>query len=268
MFDAKVTWPTMSGFPIKSPAIWSGLRGALRFPFKSTFQYTGRSELMLDYVFRGGKLANNGYWHGQFPAQRHYILDGEVLNTRYRFGLVDFWPRRRHTCADSFFGGVGQRPAMVEGRCTAYPGKVTVEYRTILTALSAPVIHGVGLALHRPGVDLGAKCNKLHIDFRQPWMAEFRTAGARFGGTPWTRRTVNWTSSLSHFTFYVQGAWTDSVTKQLALTNAVVITLPIAPPPASLPRQKALYSRFADLSVAEAGPFASSYHPYVRFVTR
>jgi len=270
VFNAKVTWPTQSGLPPTYPGLWGTLSGKLHFPFTTPFKYTGTNDLMLDYTFRGGQLSNNGYWGGQFPAQRHYMLDGEAVGTTSRDGLTRPVPWTTTVCTDSSFinptvSALAEGSSKVNG---ATATTVTIEYRTILTALNAPVIHAVGLAGGLPGINLGAKCNNLHVDLTRPWVAAAHTAGPRFAGTPVTRHTVKWTNSLSHLKLYIQGAWTDSQSSAFALTQAMEMILPGAPPPAQLPRQKTLYARFANATNAEGAPFYSGHNPYVLFATQ
>lgn len=271
VFNAAVAWPTQSGLPVTYPALWGSLSGKLRFPFATPFKYTGTDDLMLDYTFRGGQLGNNGTWGGQFPVLRHYTLDGEDVGTSSVSGLARLIPQNAPVCNDSFFTSSSTVPAQAEGACKvsgATASTVLVEYRTILTALNAPVIHAVGLAGGLPGINIGAKCNNLHVDLTQPWVAAIQTAGPRFAGTPMTRHTVKWTNGLSRLKLYIQGAWTDSQSGAFGLTTTLELILPGAPPPSQLPRQKTLYSRFANDMTAEVGPFYSAYNPYVRFVTQ
>ena len=273
VFNAKASWPTQSGWPLLYPDLWGSIRGKLRFVFKMPFKYTGTNDLMLDYTFRGGQLANGGYWGGQFPAQRHYVLDGEAVNVSVVNGLARSIPLAGPVCVDSVWSGRATTPALAEGRSMvsgASGSTVFVEYRTIVTAPSAPVIHAVGVGGSIPGINLGAKCNRLHVDLTKPWVAAFHTTGSeRFAArTPWTRHTGMWTASMSRLTLYIQGAWTDSKSGAFALTRALELVLPGAPPPFLLPRQKTLYGRFASATKAEVGPFYSAHNPYVRFVTQ
>ncbi len=273
VFNAKASWPTQSGLPITYPGLWGGLGGKLRFAFNSPFKYTGTNDLMLDYTFQGGQLGNGGSWGGQFPALRHYVLDGEAVSGSLVNGLARSIPQTGAICTDSYWSGSATTPALAEGRSWvsgATGSTVWVQYRTIVTAPDAPVIHAVGLGGSIPGIDLGAKCNRLHVDLRKPWVAAFLKTGPprSAAATPWTRHTGTWAASMSRLTLYIQGAWTDSKSGAFALTRALEMVLPGGPPPSQLPRQKTLYARSASATRAEVIPFYSAHNPYVRFTTQ
>ena len=57
VFDASVTFPTMSGYPSSMPAPW-----ALRFPFSIPWLNNGTADICLDFDFNGGMLANGRSW--------------------------------------------------------------------------------------------------------------------------------------------------------------------------------------------------------------
>ena len=92
VFSGVIAWPSLRGLPGTSPAPWGGINGRLVFPFQQPWVYSGTTDMMLDYDFDGGLLANNGFWPTHY--RREYVLDGFgiVSNTSHgsetRFGKI------------------------------------------------------------------------------------------------------------------------------------------------------------------------------------
>ena len=83
VFNAAYSWPLQKGTPATRPAPWDQ---KLSFPLKGTFIYihNGSNDLLVDYQFRGGTMANNARWGtsttGNFPSYSYY-LDGPQTNS-------------------------------------------------------------------------------------------------------------------------------------------------------------------------------------------
>ena len=79
VYSSKHDFPSHAGVPLLKPDVWGGLSGKLRFPFQRAWVYTGKNEILLDFTFLGGKLAN-GYtlWTGS--RWDGYPLDSENVS--------------------------------------------------------------------------------------------------------------------------------------------------------------------------------------------
>lgn len=76
VFSGSVTWPDHSvGKKTSTPHTWGT---DVRFPFAAPWAYQGNLDMTLDFVFRGGILANNAVW----TTTRKYFLDGVHAQTR------------------------------------------------------------------------------------------------------------------------------------------------------------------------------------------
>ena len=93
VFSAKADWDSQTGTPMIKPDIWGGMKGKLRFPFTKPWVYTGKSDMLLDYAFTGGTLANASTWSGS--TSRYYYLDGESISTFSKSGVVERIPAIR-----------------------------------------------------------------------------------------------------------------------------------------------------------------------------
>jgi hypothetical protein len=246
VFSSKVTWPTVTGTPKTNP--WGG--NGLSFPFRSVWTYTGKNNLMLDYHFRGGQLANNVAWtyatggvtysnDQLFPTDG--ILMGDMVNAFY-VQVPRHW-KVPPICTDSGQAVTNSSRAhhFYLGYSNTHPnatlrGKVTMRAQTNFTAKNAPVVGAISIRGTLAGVPVpGFGCNNLHVNLSPTAVAFwiFATTNTK-GDSGWV---VNITqappASIRGVTTWFQAAWTDSVTGQPKLTIATACTVPPVPIPST-----------------------------------
>ena len=276
VFDTKWSWPGQTGFPVLKPDVWGGVKGQLRFPFTKPWGYTGKNEILMDYVFRGGTLANNGFWWGTIGVG--YRLDSENLTTTDKPGWAAQLRGASGACSDSavpvFSGGAyttGVSYAFGAASTTVtLRNKLGVYHYSYYTApAGAPVIHAMGLGGSTNGVSIGARCNPLFVDFSKPVvLVHLKTLGI-YGYSGLMGWTVPWNQAFASRDIHVQAAWVDSKTKAFSLTTAVKLTLPDSLPWPFLARYKTAYSVDPDGTLARSIPYTSSYYfPYTQYKTR
>ena len=280
VYNTKADWPTQTGFPIIKPDVWGGLAAKLRFPFSKPWVYTGKNAMLLDYTFSGGSMANNAAWGttttGSSPSFSYY-LDSEYQSTYSKSSSITRLPATRINCNDSamtrttgaylYAYGTTYGP---ESSTITYRNKLVFQHYSYYTAPKATVIHALGLAGTTAGVNVGAKCNKLYVDLSKPnILMPFRTLNNTSGQSGTMGWLLPWNSAFANATVYMQGAWSDSQSKQLALTQAIQVTLPNGVPAAELPEFTSVY-RYDTTSTTGFGPYRanSSYFPYTRYKTR
>ena len=125
------------------------------------------------------------------------------------------------------------------GDRSRYNGKIVFHLGSVNTAPNAMVIHGVSSNGLPQGIDIGFRCNKLHLDTSRLFNAFYFKTDANGSFTsqeilePWRKA---W---LGH-RLWVQGAWADSKTGWASLTTAMTLTMPNDP--ANLPRRVSMFS--------------------------
>jgi len=172
VFDSKWSWPTYTGFPPLKPTVWGGTKGRLRFPFTNPWSYTGKNEILMDYVFRGGRLDNNALWSASYLYD--FPLDCAGLLTHQNWGTYETLLQNAR-CADS---AITLNAAAITFGYTCCFGAahptVALRNRVVVAHFSnwtapggAPVVHAVGLG-GTTGIEVGARCNPLYVDFNKP----------------------------------------------------------------------------------------------------
>jgi len=274
-FDSKWSWPSQTGFPLLKPDVWGGVNGQLRFPFTKPWVYTARHEILMDYVFRGGTLANNGTWSGNVGA--YFYLDSDPLTTTQKPGQTFRLPAVPNQCADSgvaipnagaytygFAYSHGPNSSVVTLR-----NKLQLDHYSYLTAPDgAPVVHALGLGGSN-GTNIGARCNPLYVDFSKPvTLVPLQTIN-NYGYSGQMGWAIPWDNGFANQDVYIQAAWADSRTKAFSLTSAVKVTLPDGLPPSILPRYKTAYSGDPDGSFSLTTPLTSGYYfPFTQYKTQ
>ncbi|MCB9869631.1 MAG: hypothetical protein H6837_07220 [Planctomycetes bacterium] len=178
-FSGSVTWPTLSGNPPTSPDVWGGSTGAYRFPFTTNYAHDGTADLLMEYEFAGGTLANNLAWGT--TTSRTYYLDSFGLATDAALPQTTAYiPSTR---LDNNSAGVttrcndGEHGTTTSGSyifasAIAYGGKygvlnyqnkVVFYHYSYFTGYETPTIHAISSAKNDTGVDLNTGCNKLHL---------------------------------------------------------------------------------------------------------
>jgi len=286
VFNAAWSLPTVSGYPLTKPAVYGGLKGEYKIPFTSVWVYTGKTDFVHDWQFRGGTLDNNVTW--ATSSVRTYYFDSYTSANEYSAAPSTF----RYIPATR----LNNNSAGVTGRCNdsaittttgsymylyAYlygPKYVVINYRSNLlfyhysyyTAPEAPVIHGLSFATDDTGIDLGTGCNKLHLKgpmILQPVMTMPR-AYSIYGYSEYRLEFIPWDSSMANLKITAQAAWTDSVTKKFNLTQAHEATLPSGlPQPA--PKRMHTYQYQSPSAATGYGPYNYYYmNPAMAYTTK
>jgi hypothetical protein len=274
VFSASVTWPTMTGYPLTNPALWGGTTGAYRFPFTTQWLYLGKTDIVTDWTFTGGTLANNYAWTS--TLSRYYYFDG-FGNPNSTVGgtyvsiptsrLDNTSPGVTGRCNDSAFGttSIGAYSYIY---ATIYPqyyanvdwqNKLLIYSYSYYTAYNAPVIHAWGFQTNTTGINLGTGCNNMHAlgpYVMQTFIVPPKTVNtSAYSG--YRYNLVPWNNALANLKICMQGAWSDSVTGKLALSQAREVTLPASGPPTTVPERSGMYS------YATNGPYGPySTYPY------
>ncbi len=273
VFDNKWTWPSQNGTPTLKPDSWGGAQGQLRFPFTKPWVYSGNNSILADYTFRGGTLANNGSWGSTISA--YFYLDSETINTTATTSSVQRVPTVPPSCNDSaitfttgaytygYGYGYGKNNSTITLR-----EKLVFNHYSYYTAPEAPVIQALGTGGHPNGVNIGAGCNSLYVDFNKPVvLLSFKTLPP-YGYSGLMGWALPWRKEFASLDLWLQGAWTDSQSKRFMLTAATNITLPSTLPPEELPRYKTVYQRDTT-STTGFGPVQSGvYFPFTRYTIK
>ncbi|MHC4854424.1 MAG: hypothetical protein ACYTF5_20680 [Planctomycetota bacterium] len=279
VFDAKMTWQTFVG-TAPDPTPW-GNKGH-KFPFTSTWVYTGIKDILMEYVFQGGTLANNAAWTG--TTSTRYYLDGVYATTFNLGGQLEY------PCGDPTCSQAASYPKTTPPNCmdSAHPAstnaarndiqgifaynadkptttlknKISLNWRSFYTAPGAPVIKALGFAGNTVGLNIGAMCNKLYLDMTQPFLLFPDTASATVSYAPsgFTSLNTPFQPVLGGVSLWFQCAWDDSKTKFFSLTTATQRTIPTSLPPVAGPRQALRTSSLT--ATTGSGPSTSwAYNP-------
>ena len=133
----------------------------------------------------------------------------------------------------------------------------------------APVVHALGLGGSTSGVNVGARCNPLFVDFTKPTVLVNLKTINNYGYSGLMGWAIPWDNAFNNQELYIQAGWTDSKSKAFSLTAAVKLTLPNGLPPAILPRYKTTYSSDPNSSLSQNIPYTSGYYfPYTQYKTK
>lgn len=222
VFDARWSFPALSGKPVFNPASWGGVQSSLRFRYASPWMYNGKDSMFLEFRFAGGVAANNQPWIGSTPKGFEYYLDsmsqadwrgnGKGGGTSYGNST---------SCFDSAFSNGKGTAARLNLSLTGTT-QIALAIQSYYTAPKNPVIFALGLAGSTTGIDIGARCNKLHVAaplFLLPQSPPYNKAGA-------ASLTLKGVRQSYMKEFWAQAGWADSTTGGFKLTNAVKVTQP------------------------------------------
>jgi hypothetical protein len=255
VFDSRMTWATINGRPTFQP--W----GQISFPFKTAWFYSGKTDMLRDYWFRGGTLANAAPWSGSTSAL--YYLDG-VTNPDSTTGTGSYMPAADSRCNDSavtlatgaYAYGVANT-YNVNYSTNTYRDKLRVRWYSYYTAPDKPVFQVVGVGVgNTAGVEIGARCNRLYVDLSKPYLLLSKTAqntAEAYSGP--TEIITPWETRLQGLAFHVQAAWADSRSGLFSLTRARSFVVPGYP---TQPLKKRMAFRYSPESGNAIGPIAWS----------
>jgi hypothetical protein len=225
VFDSRWSFPALKGTPVLNPAQWGGVAGSLSFRFSTPWAYNGNDAIFLEWQFSGGVADNNVPWVGPTPRGFEYFLDS-MTESMWEGSEKPSrtYPPKLLPCYDSEFfkSGTGKTVATIDAWLS---GTTMAELvvATNYTATKSPVLYAVGLAGNAQGLDLGAGCNLLHVDFTSPTVLFYLPAPnnkTAYASLTRRARRQSWMKEV-----WVQAAWADSQSQGLKLTHAVQATL-------------------------------------------
>ena len=159
------SWPTQRGLPSARPT-----GQEIRLPFTTAWVYSGSQDILADYTFRGGQLANGGpMGYSPLGPESPYYLDAAFPGStvpRYGMPFGDIWPGG---CNDS--GSRFPEVATLHLQARHYRATATLPNRFDLlvhgkTGVQTNVITALGLGLNPTGTVIpGVTCQRL---FRRP----------------------------------------------------------------------------------------------------
>ena len=250
VYNNAVTWPLQTSFPKTNPAPWSTSRA---FPFSTPWFYVGTSDLLLDYQFSGGKLANSASWSGTAAKLMPYL----DANSSYDYTNWRITNLGTRNCVDtgqtlgSYVYLMGYTYPKNAG--TLYDGRFYTYVTAYNVGFNANVVVAIGLNGTAGTTFPGVTCNKLFVDASAPWILLFGKTAATtswyfksFGYLPFSPAMVN-------LNLWGQAAWTDTGNGMLKLSRAartVVQGQPSNPPP-----KKMIYASSSSTSATVYGPF-------------
>jgi hypothetical protein len=234
VFNGSVTWPTVTGRTRTPPSAF-----VVRFPFRSIWRSPRNLDILADFTFSGGTLANGAPW--TTPVRNNYYLDsynygtsaGDVGSNLGKSGPLG-------GCADS-------RAANSNGASTAVfystfgPNYRTPSQRNKHRFRSRLLDAGPGalafqvLGVARPtGTGYpGVSCQKLWLDLSKPILLStirvgtFGSSGNNYWGNPSGYFPRN--PAIEGASFCVQSAWEDTGNRSLRLSNARWTQVPRLP---------------------------------------
>jgi hypothetical protein len=278
VFSSGWSLPTVSGKQ-PAPSPWGGKNGMLKFPFKSTWIYTGKADILTDWQYTGGTLANNSTWTGS--TSRYYMIDSygsanEYSNIGSTYTYIPSTRLNNNSsgvttrCNDSEHGSTTTGAycylyAYAYGKkypVLNYRGNLYYYHISYYTGYENPVIHGLAVQNSVPGVDVGTGCNKLHL-VGPMVLAPTVTMPASYttsGYSAYRYNWIPWQPAFANVKLTVQAAWSDSSTNRFALSQAREAKLPSGlPGPA--PARLAVYN-YNKTSATGNGPYTTYvYNP-------
>jgi len=276
VFNAGWSLPTVTGVQSPAPQPWGGKNGELKIPFSTTWVYTGKQDILTDWTYSGGVLANAATWTGS--TTRYYMIDSygsanEYSNVGSTYAYLPTTRLNNNStgvttrCNDSEHGttSTGSYTYLYAYAYGAkypidnYRGNLYYYHISYYTGYENPVIHALAVANSATGTDVGTGCNKLHLVGpmllfpRVTMPASYSTSG--YSG--YRFNLLKWDKAMAGLKLTVQAAWSDSSTSRFALSQAREATLPSGlPGPA--PQRLAIYN-YSKTSTTGFGPYNYYY---------
>ncbi len=254
VFISKVSWPKVKNQTISVTAPWGGISGEYRFPFRTPFTKAASKDLLLDFAFGQGVLANNAAW----TTLNFYPLDGfdEREETRERSRLFGTTICRDSSQVRAAVCDAGLYTYRKQIHTTQRADRVLAWLSTFFAAPSAPIAQAMG-TIQNPGTPIGT-CQKLYL---KPLVVMFANTNSQ-GTASVFLGSVPYQPALAGVNIGAQAAYHDSKTRRFELTLAT--NSPIA-------RQQGPYlvnrvSYWATSANATSGSFADhTSNPLFRY---
>ncbi len=264
LFSNKITWPSFTKAPTTSPAPWNPV---LSFPLTANYISQGRNDLLVDFQFLGGTLANGVTW--TTTRIQAYYKDAPNVVTYPDFYQGTIKTHGNQNCRDSSQTAVGGimtadvKSYSKSSSVTARADKFFFEMGSYFTATGKPVIQALSVFGNAAGQNVGT-CNSLYL----------KTLLAMFGGTAGpptalkltTLPLIPYNSQAVGVSVWCQTAWADSSTGGLKLTQAVAAKI-VAQPPSQTPRKMLWY--YTPTRASGFGPYPYYYYnPGVQYAVK
>ena len=167
VFSKRVTWPIQLGPTPFIPAPF-----AMKFPFSTNWAYSGNRDIVTDFKFSGGTLANSSPWTGKRPYYLDSFSIGSIANAPatslgYKNGGCRDSSATSVEGASVLFDSASYGPTMSS---TVFRDKYFVRATGKNFPKSAPVVLALAFLAHTDGIWIpGIDCNKIHLDPRRVW---------------------------------------------------------------------------------------------------
>ncbi|MCA8955408.1 MAG: hypothetical protein KDC87_05005 [Planctomycetes bacterium] len=256
VFNQQMSWPTYSG-ATNSPHTWAT---EVNMPFSSTWLYTGTQDIVLDFQFSGGTLANNAAWTGYST----YYLDGVYSTTSVGGGSVNVGT---NNCLNSPHTS-GPFCVPVLRTYAKNSGNPTTDdkfefywwlYRYPANTLTA---FGVSLTGSKTGVDIGNPCNFYYLG-PSIFVVLLGTTPATNSGSfnfPSQKLYTPYVPAAVGLTLYTQAAYTEPTRNQFELTRAGYADFLAQP----IVLQGTQWTWAAPVTATSGGSLNQTYMPVVR----
>lgn len=219
VFDGALTWPSQLTIPATSPASW-----ALKWPFRSSYAYSGNKDLLIEFTFLGGSLGNSAGWNGLIKYT--YALDSFGVGAEAE-GEPAIIGRVNGGCRDTgaySSGGAflnfdtavfGPQHANAAIRNTYFFEVTGSNFGSRVPTILVLAFGASTAGLVFPGVP----CNKLHLELGRTWFlypVNTNTIGNiaayNFGVS---NGLAPYNPGWHGINLFVQGIWNDSITGAL-----------------------------------------------------
>jgi len=262
VFNSALALPwSGGGQPFFKPDNFGGKHAV---PFKTPYSYSGKQDLLLDWMFLGGTMDNNAAWSTSRSYQ--YYLDGNNPTTTYTsprpyYPAKEPNPRCRDSAIASNASAHTYATLQVHGIThsnLSYRDKAQFSMYSRYTAPNGRIITAIAFGGVPAGLNIGARCNMLYANLNLPWLALGRMANNSGSSTTYTSPLVAWTAGMRNLQIWVQTAWADSKTNVFSLTRAMRVVMPADKP---RPRRLVVLYHYDRNRTTGSGPYLNN-HPW------
>ncbi len=266
-FSGSVTWPTITG--VANYTTWP-----IAFPC-SAWVSSGTADVMADYQFTGGTLANKHVW--TMFSSRSYYMDGFYLAS-FAHATTRWEGSRHQACLDSNTLNPIDIPSTWMSMSHFGPSFSLSSYRNKFgfymeserTAPNSTAIHLLDVAGSSAGTNFpGIACQTLHVAGSPVMLVMPVTTDAGGDSARNLLGTSNGRSPASKaavgIRLWGQTAWQDSGTGALRLTQGASVEIPALPPIGSFGEAKRMcYVKAYAAAIVDKGNF-SYFNPITKY---
>ncbi|MHC4514396.1 MAG: hypothetical protein ACYTGW_21620 [Planctomycetota bacterium] len=255
VFNQKMTWPAVTATTPR-PSPWAA---QVNFPFSAVWVYTGKQDLVLDFTFVGGVLANNAAW----TTYRYYYLDGLLSQTSVGGSSVNMGTNNctnpAHT-SGPFCVPVFRTYAKNTGSATT-SDKFEFYWWLYRYPASTPTAFGVSFSGSTGGVNIGNPCNNYYLGYGLLFVMFGTTPTSNTGSFmfPNPRLYAKYDAAAVGIRIYTQAAYTHPTRKRFELTRGGYMNVGKQPVP--IPGTK---WHWATSATATSASINQTYMPLLR----